>query len=43
MLDFNTLQVASISSRLAFVVVFFVTLLRHPREIYFGLWAGALC
>lgn len=43
MLDFNTLQVASISSRLAFVLVFFVTLLRHPREIYFGVWAGALC
>ncbi|MFD6318453.1 GGDEF domain-containing protein [Methylorubrum thiocyanatum] len=43
MLDFHTLQVASISSRLAFVLVFFVTLLRHPREIYFGLWAGALC
>ncbi|AMB44904.1 MULTISPECIES: GGDEF domain-containing protein [Methylobacteriaceae] len=43
MLDFNTLQVASISSRLAFVLVFFVTLLRHPREIYFGIWAGALC
>ena len=43
MLDFNTLQVASISSRLAFVLVFLVTLLRHPREIYFGVWAGALC
>jgi hypothetical protein len=43
MLDLNTLQVASISSRLAFVLVFFVTLLRHPREIYFGVWAGALC
>ena len=43
MLDFNTLQVASISSRLAFVLVFFVTLLRHPREVYFGVWAGALC
>lgn len=43
MLDFNTLQVASISSRLAFVLMFLVTLLRHPREIYFGIWAGALC
>lgn len=43
MLDFNTLQVASIISRLAFIVVFFVTLLRHPREIYFGVWAAALC
>lgn len=43
MLDFNTLQVASISSRLAFVLVFLVTLLRHPREIYFGVWASALC
>ena len=42
MLDFNTLQVAGISSRLAFFVVFLVTLLRHPREIYFGIWAGAL-
>ncbi|MBB5762524.1 GGDEF domain-containing protein [Methylorubrum rhodesianum] len=43
MLDFDTLQVASISSRLAFALVFFVTLLRNPREIYFGVWAGALC
>jgi diguanylate cyclase (GGDEF)-like protein len=43
MLDFNTLQVASISSRLAFALVFLVTLLRHPREICFGVWAGALC
>lgn len=43
MLDLTTLQVASISSRLAFVMVFLVTLLRHPREIYFGVWASALC
>ncbi|KQQ12017.1 diguanylate cyclase [Methylobacterium sp. Leaf123] len=42
MLDFNTLQVASLCSRCAFVLVFVVTLLRHPREIYFGIWAGAL-
>ncbi|MEH3145465.1 MAG: GGDEF domain-containing protein [Methylobacterium frigidaeris] len=41
-LDFGTLQVASIISRVAFVFVFMVTLLRNPREIYFGVWAGAL-
>ena len=42
MLDFSTLQVASISSRLAFIVVFLVTLSRHPSEFYFGIWASAL-
>ncbi|MFF8799808.1 MULTISPECIES: GGDEF domain-containing protein [unclassified Methylobacterium] len=42
MLDFSTLQVASISSRLAFIVVFLVTLSRHPSELYFGIWASAL-
>lgn len=41
-LDFATLQMASIISRLAFTFVFLVTLLRHPGEIYFALWAGAL-
>lgn len=35
-MDFNTLQVASIVSRLAFVSVFLVTLSRYPKEIYFG-------
>lgn len=41
-LDFGTLQVASIVSRIAFTSVFLVTLLRHPREIYFAVWASAL-
>lgn len=41
-LDFGTLQVASIVSRVAFTSVFLVTLLRHPREIYFAVWASAL-
>ncbi|RVU21677.1 GGDEF domain-containing protein [Methylobacterium oryzihabitans] len=42
-LDLVTLQIASIVSRVAFVSVFLITLLRDPREVYFGLWAGALC
>lgn len=41
-LDFGTLQIASIVSRIAFTSVFLVTLLRHPREIYFAVWASAL-
>ncbi|RYB05924.1 GGDEF domain-containing protein [Lichenibacterium ramalinae] len=41
-LDFHTLGVASICSRLAFVSVFLVTLLRQPKETYFAVWAGAL-
>lgn len=41
-LDYDTLQVASICSRLAFVGVFLVTLLRHPGETCFAVWAAAL-
>ena len=41
-LDFHTLGVASICSRLAFVSVFLVTLLRQPKETYFAVWTGAL-
>lgn len=41
-LDFGTLQVASTCSRMAFVLVYLVTLLRQPGETCFALWAAAL-
>lgn len=41
-LHFETLQIASTSSRLAFVVVFLVILLRQPGETCFAVWALAL-
>jgi diguanylate cyclase (GGDEF)-like protein len=40
--DVGTLQAASILSRVGFLIVFLITMLRHPREAYFGLWAGSL-
>jgi hypothetical protein len=34
--------IPDVLSRVGFLIVFLITMLRHPREAYFGLWAGSL-